>query len=821
MDTMSQLRQVLRRLQKSPVFTAMTLTTLAAGIGATSAIFSVVNSILLKPLPYPSPERLVGVWHTAPGIDFDLLNMAPSNYYTYRDEQRSFEDIGMWDSRAVTVTGIAEPEQVESLVVTEAILPLLRIQPLKGRWFNANDDTPKSPPTAILSYAYWQARFGGDPNVLGRRILVDNVAREVIGVMPEHFRFLDRKPALILPMQLNRSAVLIGEFSYQSIARLKPGVTIAQANADIARMLPMVSQKFPLPSGMSLKMLEDARIGPRVRPLKEEVVGDIGKVLWVLMATVGIVLLIACANVANILLVRMEGRQQELAIRAALGASRGHIVRELLLETVLLGAMGGLLGLGFTYLAIRLLVRIAPATLPRLGEISIDLTVVVFTFGISLLSGLISGWGPALRYAGSQIMNALRAGSRTFTDSRERHRTRSFLVVVQVMLAVVLLIGSGLMIRTLHSLRQVQPGFVRPEQLLTFRVSIPSAQVAEPERVARMHHDFVERIAAIPEVASVSLTSSVTMDGDRSANPVFVEDRSGSDTQLPPLRRYKHISPGYFQTMGARLLAGRDFTWVDIHEMRPVVIISENFCREYWNSPAEALGKRIRESPKSVWREIIGVVSDERDDGVHQKAPTIVYWPFTKRDFWENGVDVSRNLAVVVRSPRTGTESFLKDVRKAVWLVNPNVPLANVHTIKDVYERSLARTSFAFAMLTLSAAMALLLGLVGIYGSISYTVSQRTKEIGIRIALGATNESIRHMFVRHGLILAGAGVACGIGAAVPLTRLMEALLYEVRPVDPVTYGAVGGVLVLTAAVAAYLPARRATRVDPLTALRAD
>jgi predicted permease len=818
----SQIQQVVRRLKRSPVFTAMTLITLAMGIGATTAIFSIVNGVLIKPLPYPEHQRLVGVWQTAPGIGIDLLNMSPATYYTYREERRTFDDLGVWTSGTVTVTGMAEPEQVEVVYVTDGTLPILGIGPMRGRWFTPEDDAPKSPETMILAYAYWQTRFGGDPDVVGRRILVDGIPREVVGIMPEQFRFLDLRPAVILPMRFNRNEAFIGNFSYQGLARLKRGTTLTQANADIARMWPIVPQKFGPPPGLNLtQMLEDARIGSRVRPLKEDVVGDISKVLWVLMATVGIVLFIACANVANLLLVRAEGRQQELAVKAALGASRGRIARDLLFETVTLGLLGGFLGLGVAAAGLRLLRMLAPANLPRLDEISIDPVVLAFTTAISLSAGLLFGLVPVFKYGGRRLTNALRAGGRTFSDGRERHWTRSTLVVVQVALAMVLLIGAGLMIRTLYGLGQVQPGFVGAEQLLTFRVSIPQTQVKEPERVARMHNDFVEKLSAIPGVTSVSLTNSVTMDGIKNSDPVFVEERPSPVTKLPPLRRFKHIAPGFFQTMGNPLLAGRDFTWTDIHELRPVAIVSETFSREYWNSPAAALGKRIRESPKGIWREIVGVVGNERDNGVHEKAPAIAYWPILKRDFWTPGINVRSNLAVVIRSHRTGTESFLKDVREAIWSVNPNVPLANVRTVKTIYERSLARTSFTFVTLTAAATMALLLGLVGIYGVISYAVSQRTREIGIRIALGAPQENVRRMFILHGLLLTAVGVGSGIAIAVPLTRLMKALLYEVSPVDPLTYAGVGAVLALAASLATYVPAHRATRIDPVEALRSE
>ena len=816
-----QLQQVARRLRRSPSFAAMTLITLALGIGVTTAIFSVVNGILLKPLPYPNSAALVGIWHTAPGIGFETLNMAPSTYFTYREESRTFAEVGAYNNGTVTVTGLAEPEQVPAAFVTDRVLPALGVQAIRGRWFSDKDVMPGSPETAMLSYAYWQTRFGGDPTVIGRRVIANGTAREIIGIMPEGFRIVDQRPAMIIPIQFERSKLFIGQFSYRGIGRLKPGATIAQANADVARMLPMLSQKFPPAPGMNLKMIEEAKLGPKVRPLKDDVIGDIGKVLWVLMATVGIVLFIACANVANLLLVRAEGRQQELAVRAALGASRGRIARELLFETVTLGLLGGALGIGVAYGALKLLVALGPTNLPRLDEVTIDPSVLLFTTITSLLAGLLFGLVPVLKYGGPRLSNALRTGGRTFSDGRERHWTRSTLVVVQVALAMVLLVGSGLMIRTLYGLSKVQPGFTDPEQLLTFRVSIPEGAVKEPERVARMYNEFLDKISAIPEVTAAGLTTSVTMDGFNSNDPVSIEEKPDDDSKLPPMRRYKHISPGHFRTMGTALLAGREFTWTDIHEMRPVAIVSENFVREYWNSPSAALGKRVRSGPRGAWREIVGVVANERDNGVHQKAPTVAYWPFIKRDFWSPGIDLNRSLSVVVRSNRTGTENFLNDVRQAIWSVNPNVPLANIRTVKAIYDRSLAQTSFTFVMLTIAASMALLLGLVGIYGVISYSISQRTREIGIRIALGAPQQNVRGMFVRHGLVLSAIGVICGVAAAVPLTGLMQALLYGVSPIDPGTYASVCLVLILAASLAAYVPARRATRVDPVDALRAE
>jgi predicted permease len=817
----NQLKHVLRRMMRSPMFTAITLVTLAVGIGANTAIFSVVNGVLLKPLPYPDPDRLVGVWETAPGLNIPELNASPATYYTYREEGQTFKDIGIWQGDSVSVTGMAEPEQVEAVAVSDGVLPILGVQPVLGRWFTRKDDSPGTPETVMLTYGYWQRRFGRDASIIGRRIVVDGRAREVIGVLPQKFRFINRNAALILPLRLNRSEVFIGNFSYMAVARLKPGVTMAQANADVARMLPIMTRKFPPAPGMSLKMFESARLGPNVRPLKQDVVGDVGKVLWVLMGTVGIVLFIACANVANLLLVRAEGRQHELAIRAALGAGRSQIARDLLFESVTLGVIGGALGLALASAALRLLTIMGPTNLPRLDEIAIDPPVLFFTFGISFLVGLLFGLAPVFKYAGPRLGTALREGGRGSSEGRERHRARSVLVVVQVSLALVLLISSGLMIRTFQALKQVQPGFTRPHEILTLRVSIPEAQVPKPEQAVRMNNNILEKIAAIPGVTSIGLSNSITMDGTNNNDPVFAEDHVYAEGQIPPIRRFKFIAPGFFKTMGNPMVAGRDVTWTDIYENWPVVLVSENLARELWRNPAAALGKRIRESPKGAWREVIGVAGNERDDGADQKAPTIVYWPMMVKNFWSMPVMMHRTMAFAIRSPRTGSASFLDEIRRSVWSVNPNLPLAQVQSVREIYDHSMARTSFTLVMLALAAAMALLLGLVGIYGVISYSVSQRTREIGIRMALGAGHRTIRHMFVRNGLVLAAIGVGCGLVAAATVTRLMSALLFEVSPLDPVTYGAVSVVLVGAAFLASYVPARRATVIDPADALRAE
>ncbi|HEY7392929.1 MAG TPA: ABC transporter permease, partial [Bryobacteraceae bacterium] len=535
LDTLSSdLRYALRGLRHHPSFTAAALLTLALGIGANTAIFGVIDSILIRPLSYPHAEALVGVWHTAPGFQGfgENLECTPSMYFTYREENRTFQHFGVWQSNGASVTGIAEPDFPRALYVTYGVLDALGVPPLFGRWFSQADDTPGTTQTVILTYGYWQRRFGGDRSIIGRTLTINSAPHVVIGVMPREFRF-QRDPELILPQRLERSNVYLGDFSYTGIARLKPGVTIAQANADQARMLRIWLKAWPPTPGFPLALFQNAHIGPKIQPFKQEIVGDIGTALWVVMGTLLLVLLIACANVANLMLVRAEGRQQELAIRAALGAGWGRIARVMLLESMTLGVLGGALGLGLAYAALRLLVAKGPATLPRLGEIGIDPLVLAFAVGVSLLSGVLFGLIPVLKYAGPHVAIALRGVGRTFSQGRERHRTRNILVVVQMALALVLLISSGLMIRTFQHLRNVQPGFTHPEEIQILHTLVPPAIANEPERAMRMYNDILDKLAALPGVTSVGLANAAPLESFLSPNnPIYVEGKPFAPGQL-------------------------------------------------------------------------------------------------------------------------------------------------------------------------------------------------------------------------------------------------------------------------------------------------
>jgi predicted permease len=803
------------------MFTLVTVLTVAIGVGANSVIFSVVNGVLLKPLPYPQPDRLIALWQTSPNLNIPELNLCPSDYFTFREQNQSFSSIGAWTGGSVTITGKGEPEQVRTLLLTEGTLPTLGVAPVLGRTFTARDTTPKNPHVVILTNGYWQRRFGSDASAVGRSLMIDGESHEIVGVMPAGFRFLDDKADVLTTLRWDRAKVTLGNYSYRGVGRLKPGVTLAQASADIARLIPIAHASFPPPPGFSAKLFEEAQIRAALRPLLQDVVGELGKVLWVLMGSIAVVLLIACANVANLLLVRAEGRQQELAIRLALGASGGRIAGELLLESVLLGLSGGALGLGLAWAALRLLVSIAPAYLPRLDNIGIDAPVVLFTLLLSLVAGVLFGLIPVLKYAAPNVTAALRAGGRTLSQSRERHRARNTLVVVQTALAMVLLIGSGLMIRTFQALHRVDPGFRAPAELQNFSLYMPDTAIKEGERAIRSYQEIQRKLSEIPGVTSVGFGNSVPTDGNHSSDVLFAEDRVYREGQLPPLRRFSFVAPGYFQALGIRLVAGRDLTWTDLYDHRRVTLVSENMAREMWQTPTGALGKRIREGMKDDWREIVGVVADVRHDGADQKAPTMVYWPMMMDNFWGQEHFTQRGAVFILRTSRAGSESLVKEIRQAVWSLNPDVPLARLRTMEELYRASMARSSFTLVMLAIAGGMALLLGVIGIYGVISYSVSQRTRELGIRLALGAPQLALKSMVVRQGLLLAGIGVACGLTAAAALTRLMSSLLFDVNPVDPLTYAAVSAGLLAAAGAASYLPAHRASTVDPTEALRAE
>jgi predicted permease len=816
-------RYAVRGFRRAPAFTTFALLTLALGIGGTTAVFSVVDGVLLKPLPYPEPDRLVDVRQSAETPAIADMAIGPSEYFVFRDENRTVTDAGLYMNGAITVTGRGAPQRVNVVRATDGVLPVLGIPPAFGRLFTRDDDRPDAQPVAVATFAYWRDTLGGDPSAIGRPLVLDGTPTTIVGVLPRQFRFLDvDNLSLIVPLRLDRGETFLGNFSWSMVARLRPGATTAAVDADMMRLLPVVNRSFAPPPGLSAAMFEQAGFRVHSRALKQAVVGDVGHVLWIVMGTIAFVLLIACANVGNLLLVRAEGRRRELAVRAALGAGARRLAAGLMIESLVLGLAGGALGLLVAATTVRLLVAIAPAGLPRLHAIGIDARAVLVTFGVSLLAALLFGSVPILRRTGGRLNMALRSDDRSASATRAQHRTRGALVVVQVALALVVLVSSGLMIRTYRALTRIDPGFRAPASVQTFRLAIPETEVPDPEQVVHLQEDIIRRLAAIPGVVSAGASNRIPLDNNGTRDPVIVKGRTYAADQLPPTREFKFISPGLLPTLGTPLIAGRDFTWADVDHSHDVAIVSEGMARELWHEPAAALGQYIRVGiADDPWREVVGVVADVYDDGVSQAAPTTAYWPLRMDTFRGAHPSILRNFAVAIRTDRAGTDALMTEVRQAVWASNPSLPIANVRTLDDYYRRSMARTSFTLVMLLIAGGIALLLGVVGLYSVIAYAVTQRTREIGIRAALGAQPAQLAGAFVRDGVWLTAIGLAGGIAAALALTRLMTSLLFGVSPFDPLTYVVVCAALVATTCVASYIPARRAMRIDPAVTLRQE
>jgi len=821
------LKHVCRRLGRSPGFAITVVLTLAIGIGANTAVFSVLNSVLLRPLPYPEPQQLVSLHLDAPGApglaEFrNELRLSASMYFTFATHNRVFQSVGMWGPGTASITGIAQPEQVNTAQISGGVLETLNVPAFTGQWLTAADQDAHGLGRVMLSYGYWQRRFGGDPSVVGRTISVNSQPRVIAGVMPRGFKIVNYDFDLLVPMALDPVKEILAGFAYRGIARLRPGVAIPQANADVARLLNVWMDSWSNGPDSDPRWYLRWQITPALQPLKDTVVGSIRAVLWVVMGTIGVVMLIACTNVANLLLVRADGRQQELAVRSALGAGQWRIARELLLESVTLGLLGGAAGVAVAYAGLRLLTAVGPVDLPRLSEISLDGWSVGFTVILSVLSGLFFGAVPVLRYLPSRHGIPLLGAMRTASVSRERQRGRNLLVVAQVAMALVLLIGAVLMIRTFLAMRNVDPGFSDPASLQVMRLTIPETLVRDSTTVVRMQNSILDKLAAIPGVSSAGFAASVPMSGAEPAWDEILIEGKNYEGDNPPMRLYNYVSPGYFHTAGTRLVAGRDFTWAEIYSVRPIGILSESLARELWGSPQAAIGRRFQEFQGTPWHEVVGVVQDVRENGVDQVSPATVYWPSLMVDSSAPGkLGAWRSVYFAMRSNRAGTQTFINEMQQAVWSVNSNLPVADISTMQDIYSESMARTSFTLVMLAIAGTMALALGILGIYGVISYAVSQRTREIGIRMALGAKKNELVWMFVRSALVLTGVGTAVGLGAAAALMRLMRTLLFGISPLDPVTFIAVPIALVVAAVLASYLPARRTTAIDPVEALRVE
>ena len=816
----AQIRPTLRRLARTPGFTVVSVLTLGLGIAGTTAAFSVVNAVLLRPLPYRDPDRLVQLWHTAPGVNIAKVEQSDASYIQYHDKAtRSFESVASYQSSAASLTGGQEPERVPSANVTASFLPTLGVRPAIGRNFTDDEDRPGGPQVAILSDALWRRRYSADPAMIGKTIQVDGNTREVVGIMPADFQSTTE---LWIPMGIDRAHLSTGNFNRNAIARLRPGVTIQAAEAEMQPILMRLPDDYP--GMMTRTMFEQAKIRVTVHPLREDVVGDIRPILFTVLGTVGFVLLIACANVANLFLVRAEARTKEVAVRSALGASPRSIVKLYLGESLVLSATGAALGVVLAFVALRLLLRLAPAGLPRASEIAVDAASLGVAALIAVVTGLFFSAMPFIRAGKAELTPTLRDGTRGSTSGRERQRVRNAFVVAQVALALVLLVGSGLLARSFQRMRAVDPGF-NSANVLTLRLSVPGSTYRTVGDISRFYHELTTRLASVPGVLAAGATSKLPLVDDGSShNGTWVEDRPITKDELPTIHSTASITQDYFKAMNIPIVEGRTFR--DDGSERPSheIIVGRAFARHFWPN-GSAIGKRIKTGgPEAAWSTIVGVVGDVHDEALTKPVDEMIYQPVVSviqpQPGTPDSIVAENTMTLTIRTSGDPT-TILAAVRREIWGLDRNLPLVNVRALSDVVGAAMARTTFTLIMIGAAAGVALLLGAIGIYGVISYMVSLRTREIGVRMALGAQSVQVRRMVVRQGLVLAVIGVGIGLAGALALARLISSLLYGIAPYDPVTLVSVTVGLLAVAGLASWLPAMRAARIDPIEALRAE
>lgn len=801
----------LRGLWKSPGFAVAALVTLALGIGATSAIFSVVNAVLLTPLPYEAPDRRVMVW--SKWVSFDKTWVSNAEVLDYQQMSRTLTDVAAWGTAQQNLTGDGDAVRVGVGLVTANTFDVLGARPLLGHTISAEEDRPGAAPVVVLGHGLWQARYGGDPSVVGRTLMINDVPATVVGVMPEGFRLptdftvdAAEPTELWRPLQIDPQNLARGSHGYYAAAVLAPGQSAASATSELQAIARRLTEQGLYPEAMQFSAFAVA--------LDEEIRGGVRPALWLLTGAVGFLLLIACVNVANLLLVRGDARLREMAVRTALGAAPRRLVRQLFTESVVLAVVGAALGLTLAAGALRVLTAVDPTILPTLAPVRLDGAVIVFTLILSVLTTLLFGVAPALRTLHVNLVESLREGGQSATTGGRRQRLRGVLVATEMALAVVLVIGAGLMIRSLDALGRIDLGF-NPEQVLTLRIGVPAARYDTPEKVIDFYRQALERLRGLPGVEHagvVRVLPLATTIGDWGLDVDGFEESPGRNAKGD----WQIVSDGAFEAMGTRLMRGRWFTAADTTDGALVAVVNETMARTYWTSEDAVVGGRIRTNARRPWMTVVGIVADERHNGVTGVVKEKFYVPHSQWHLASG--NIIRNAFVVLRS--SGDPLTLAGPARAVIReLDANVPLSNVRTMTDVLSTALATPRLTGLLLIAFAAIALALAAVGIYGVLAYLVSQRTQEIGIRLAIGADRSEVLRMILRQGLTLAVAGVAVGLAAALLLTRLMQSLLYEVGPADPVTFVAVPIILLVVSLAASYLPARRATRVSPLIALR--
>jgi len=809
-DFLQDLRYGARGLARTPGFTAVAVLTLALGIGATTAIFSVVNAVLLRPLPYPDADRVAMVWmdNRRMGMSEDIHSWP--NYADYRDQNRVFSALAAYTPAGYNVTGgclegECEPQRVAAAASTANLFAVLGVAPRVGRAYSAAEETEGQDAVALISHGLWTRQFGADPAMVGRTIRLNGRERTVIGVMPRGFAFPTAETDVWVPLALpDDFRQARNSFALYAVGRLRPGVTLERAQAEMSAIAKRLETQYPT--------LRD--LGVNLVALPEQIVGkSLRTALWIMLGAVGAVLLIGCANVANLLLSRAAVREREVGVRLALGASRGRLVRQLLTESVLLAAVGGALGVALAWAGLRLLIGLAPADVPRLDEVRIDGLVLAVTSAVALATGIVFGLVPALQASRPELAEALRDG-RGGTASRRGHRLRRLLAAGQVALVVVLLTGAGLLIRSFVQLQQVRLGF-RPDHLLTMQLSLPGAKYQTPQQRIAFFERVVERVRALPGVQGVGAISDVFLSKTPNSTNFTIEGRAPTPDQQNVEVPLDGVTPDYFRVMGIELKSGRTFTAQDGADAPRVVIVNENMARKFWPGE-EAVGKRFRYGDGSggadgpPWMTIVGVVGDMRRTGYEAPVRYETFLPYPQR--------AASRMTLVVRT-RGEPTALAPAVRAEVRGVDADLPVYEVKSMDELLSAMVAQRRFSMALLGTFAGLALLLGVVGVYGVTSYLVAQRTREVGLRLALGAPPRALVAMVVRQGMVVAAAGIAVGIVGALLVTRLMSGLLYEVSPRDLGTLLGVAAVLALATFAANYVPARRAARVDPLVALR--
>ena len=802
----------IRGLWKSPGFAIAALITLSLGIGATSAIFTVVNAVLLTPLPYDAPERRVMVW--SKWVSFDKTWVSSQEVVDYRNRAKTLTAVAFWSSAFQNLTDAGDPARLNVGVVSANTLDVLGVRPLMGRMFTVEEDRPNGPPVAVLGFELWQSHFAADPAIIGRKILLNDVPVEVIGVMPEGFRLptdfnvdAAEPTQLWRPLQIDATNLNRGSHGFYAAAVLAPGQSPATATAELHSIAKALTDEGQYPPAMQFTAFA---VG-----LDEEIRGEVRPAMFLLMGAVGFLLLIACVNVANLLLVRGDARLREMAVRTAIGAAPRRLVRQLFTESVVLALSGAALGLAFAAGALRVLAVVDPTSLPPLAPLELDASVVAFTMILAVVTTLLFGLAPAVRTLHVNLVESLREGGQNATIGGRRQRLRGALVATEVALAVILVIGAGLMIRSLTALSKIDLGF-NPDRVLTMRVAIPAARYDTPEEVVNFYRQLIDRVKALPSVEHAGVVRALplaTSIGDWGLDVEGFQESPGNNAKGD----WQIVSDGAFEAMGTRLVRGRWFTNVDTFGSVPVAVINETMARTYWKD-GNAVGGRIKVgAPANPWVSVVGIVADERHNGVTGIVKEKFFIPHSQ---WHvaSGGNLIRSVFVVART-QGDPMSIANAVRHEVRQMDATLPVANVRPMAEVVATALATPRLTGFLLGAFAAIALALAAVGIYGVLAYLVSQRTQEIGVRLAIGADRVQVLTMILKQGMTLAIVGIAVGLFAAFLLTRLMQSLLYQVEPADPATFIAVPVILLLVSLIASYLPALRATKVSPLIALR--